>query len=311
MRGRALRGADLTPRQRELITQSVGLAFLAAKRLPADGLTFGEKVSAAGLGLIHAAYTWDPTRGGRWNCHVFQSARSVMAQDRRAKWEHCGIHVPQYVLSRQRKAAQPRGFTLIELLVVIAIIVVIISLLLPAVQAARESARRMMCTNNLKQIGLALANHESARGYYPSGGMSTQYVGLPSTQFADGPNWSTLAQILPFMEGNTTFNAMNMTVDYNEATGMNFTAASTAISTFLCPSASRRPTGDNGGVDPNDTTSQAWQTGYGYGDYAATVATDISPTAATGGNGATPILPVRDKTSRTDGLLHHGRAMLG
>src|SRR6201995_4120971 len=102
------------------------------------------------------------------------------------------------------------GFTLIELLVVIAIIAVLIALLLPAVQAAREAARRAQCTNNLKQIGLAMHHYESGQGAGPPGGESTNFstAAAPATQFVDN-GWSTLAFLLPFMEGGTQFNALN------------------------------------------------------------------------------------------------------
>src|SRR5271165_4863383 len=96
-----------------------------------------------------------------------------------------------------------RGFTLIELLVVIAIIAVLIALLLPAVQSAREAARRAQCINNLKQLGLALANYESAYGTYPYG-ESRENVGPNglggSYPFGYFIGSSMLVRMLPFFE---------------------------------------------------------------------------------------------------------------
>src|SRR5262249_24083869 len=106
-----------------------------------------------------------------------------------------------------------RGFTLIELLVVIAIIAVLIALLLPAVQAAREAARRAQCTNNLKQLGLALANYESAQSCFPISLVYGVGVGLcTSPGFGRGcQNTPWFVLMLPFIEQGPLYASFNAT----------------------------------------------------------------------------------------------------
>jgi prepilin-type N-terminal cleavage/methylation domain-containing protein/prepilin-type processing-associated H-X9-DG protein len=148
----------------------------------------------------------------------------------------------------QGRPFSPRrpGFTLIELLVVIAIIAVLIALLLPAVQAAREAARRAQCTNNMKQIGLALANYTDQMGSYPPGGITTK--GDPWAADANSMNWR--AMVLPMMEGNTVYNSLNLNVNANNggaASAAFFTAYTVTQNSWLCPS-----DGENGnGKLPN------------------------------------------------------------
>jgi len=135
-----------------------------------------------------------------------------------------------------RRGTRPRagglswrsGFTLIELLVVIAIISVLIALLLPAVQSAREAARRIQCTNNLKQIGLAMHNYESVAGAFPMVGVIAP--GAPNPWVG----WSGHARILPLLEQGPMFSSINFTLPYTMPD--NYTVASQAISSFLCPS---------------------------------------------------------------------------
>ncbi len=127
------------------------------------------------------------------------------------------------------------GFTLIELLVVIAIIAVLIALLLPAVQSAREAARRTQCVNNLKQLGLALANYESASGIYPYG-MARENCG-PNCLF--NPNGyyvgsSLFVRMLPQIEQQALANAYNFSLI--NWTADNATVGSTGLSVLWCPS---------------------------------------------------------------------------
>jgi prepilin-type N-terminal cleavage/methylation domain-containing protein/prepilin-type processing-associated H-X9-DG protein len=130
-----------------------------------------------------------------------------------------------------------RGFTLIELLVVIAIIGVLIALLLPAVQAAREAARRSQCTNNIKQLGLALANYESTYGAYPA---SYGNSASPTDTWGTWGSWSPHAMLLPYVEQTQVYNAINFWGvshgDQAHTDLMQRTAITTRIASFLCPS---------------------------------------------------------------------------
>jgi len=183
-----------------------------------------------------------------------------------------------------RRVSKLRGFTLIELLVVIAIIGVLIALLLPAVQAAREAARRAQCTNNLKQIGLALHNYESSNGSFPPGCFGTSVRDRNPCTANVSHTWADM--ILPFLEQGSTYNAINFQVPtYNGGTAsigttgnwgyLQATAYTNRVDAFICPSdlnlSERRTVATvMGGLNPYSQTSYTAVSGtveclwYGY-----------------------------------------------
>jgi prepilin-type N-terminal cleavage/methylation domain-containing protein/prepilin-type processing-associated H-X9-DG protein len=137
------------------------------------------------------------------------------------------------ILSKSR-----RGFTLVELLVVIAIIGILISLLLPAVQAAREAARRAQCVNHLKQLSLGCLNHESAVKAFPAGGWSYIFLGHPDAGVGSSQTGGWLFNTLPYMEETTLYKSQQ------GLTGATLQAAAktmiqTPLDALYCPS--RRP----------------------------------------------------------------------
>lgn len=154
------------------------------------------------------------------------------------RWREGGILVSEYSLTKDPPPQSRAGFTLLELLMVVAVIAILISLLLPAVQAAREGARRANCVNNLFQLGLALRNYESAHSLLPPGVVNATG---PIRNKPEGYHMGWLAQLLPYFDENIAYRHIDFTAGVYHKN--NRPVRLTTIDTLLCPSAPTRPTG--------------------------------------------------------------------
>ncbi len=164
-----------------------------------------------------------------------------------------------------------RGFTLIELLVVIAIIAILVALLLPAVQSAREAARRTHCRNNLKQIGIALHNYIDLNRYLPP----SASIDLSVTSTDNNGSWGVHGRILPFLEQGNVYD----NVDLNIAWDFQQTINGLRIPTYACPS---DPQADEG-RDPGSGKVRLYPTTYGFNFGTWFV---FDPATGAGGDGA-------------------------
>ncbi len=204
-----------------------------------------------------------------------------------------------------------RGFTLIELLVVIAIIAILIALLLPAVQQAREAARRSQCKNNLKQVGLALHNYHDTFTVFPYAQMS----GSSLAPGAAARNQNGLVMLLPYIDQAPLYNTFNFSQPFgkynstsapvNVIVAPNLTAKSTKITSFMCPSDAGAPFIND---DPTyygcGTTGPSWKSSYGLsvnGTHLlpAWTAYGAASRTAFGGNSNASMRDFRDGTSNT------------
>jgi prepilin-type N-terminal cleavage/methylation domain-containing protein len=170
------------------------------------------------------------------------------------------LHVLRFQGNTSFRRRNSSGFTLVELLVVIAIIGILVGLLLPAVQAAREAARRIQCSNNMKQMGLAFQNYESTYRTFPPGFISRvtgPWPGGGNNPVPEvGPGWSFFAMILPQMEKTNLHNIIDFSLPI--AAPANQLARSTKVGEYQCPS---------------DTWSQpvtVWPNSLGINDIAST-----------------------------------------
>ena len=225
------------------------------------------------------------------------------------------------------KVETRRGFTLIELLVVIAIIAVLIALLLPAVQSAREAARRGQCSNNLKQIGLGMHNYHSSFGSFPIGASYTPGYGPPPGGYdASWGTWNAQGLMLGYLEQGGLYNSSNFSwsVGFGPGFLINSTVSQAILSVFVCPSDGLSPIRASGqwgnisqkscfqwtGSTNNYFASLGTSTAYGQGAGGVTPTTGVF----TQGGTANGVQAVSDGTNNTiafgEGLIGDGTIQL-
>ncbi len=196
--------------------------------------------------------------------------------------------------TQHKRMHSSRGFTLVELLVVIAIIGVMVSLLLPAVQAAREAARRMQCKNHLKQIALAVHNYESSYRYFPPSA-SIRMLGSINTN----ASWSIHGRILPFIEQGALANQVDLSLAWDDQAAI----SGLKIPVYACPS-------DPGSDTPRDVSpklaSPLFPTTYGFNFGTWLVYDPVSGQIGDGAFGPNSRIGFRDFTDGTSNTLMAG-----
>jgi prepilin-type N-terminal cleavage/methylation domain-containing protein/prepilin-type processing-associated H-X9-DG protein len=196
------------------------------------------------------------------------------------------------------------GFTLVELLVVITIIGILIALLLPAVQSAREAARRMQCAGNFKQAGIALHNYHSAIGCFPPGTLNWVHScgASPSAPSGGYEGWGWASFILPYIEQQALYDQFNFRGDTNNYASPgnpnNLIQAATRIATYICPSDPQ-----NGELVAYTSNTYAGHSGIADEDVAVSNLAGVSDSVTCFCNGST-----LKRLGNADGVMANGES---